>query len=320
LLISPSVLRLPLFRSYYTKDYLKQKNQKRAARKQAPLPYRKQTELAGEIVSTVPVPPHAEVIVLGDTAFDAEALQQACAKRRFSWIVSMNQERVLEGPQGKRPKVWSLAASLKSTDFATVKLTPGKGCYVDQRRVASCRMGRKAKTRTFYVHEKKLTVQSLGEVQVVFSTMIEPQRGKPVQIQKALITNDLKLSAAQIVELYDLRWQIELFFKELKSTLGLHQYRFRRFEKVERYVELCLLTFVFLECYRAEKLRCRNLSDDEKKWWRWQRTHGLCVAIRQETEEKELERLAKYTNSKTGMKKLKKILRAARPTEQRNAA
>ena len=107
----------------------------------------------------------------------------------------------------------------------------------------------------------------------------------------------------------------DLFFKELKSTLGLHQYGFRRFEKVERYVELCLLTFTFLECYRAEKLQRRDLSEAEKRWWRWQRTHGLCVAMRQETEEKELERLAKFTRTKSGLKKLKRILRAARPTE-----
>jgi hypothetical protein len=33
--------------------------------------------------------------------------------------------------------------------------------------------------------------------------------------------------------LYSLRWQIELTFKELKSTLGLHQYQFREFQCVE---------------------------------------------------------------------------------------
>ena len=36
------------------------------------------------------------------------------------------------------------------------------------------------------------------------------------------------------------RWHIELFFKELKSTLGLHHYRFKKFEKAETWVTLCL--------------------------------------------------------------------------------
>jgi hypothetical protein len=69
----------------------------------------------------------------------------------------------------------------------------------------------------------------------------------------------------------------------------------------------------------AEKLARRDLPEKQKRWWRWQRAHGLCVSVRQETEEKELDRLAKYTRTKGGLRKLKKILRAARPLEQRQA-
>ena len=319
LLITPSGLRLPLYRSYYTQEYLKQKNKRRLERKQPPLPYRKQTELAAELVETAPIPEKAQVVVLGDNAFDAEAVQAACRKKQYSWIVCMNQERVLEGKKPRR-KVWSLASTFKAPQFAPVKLTPGKGRYVAQRRAAACRIGRKAKTRTFYVHLERLKLYSIGTVQVVFSTMLEPQRGKPVDVQKVLITNDLTLTAAQIVELYDLRWQIELFFKELKSTLSFHQYRFQSFGKVERWVDLCLITFLYLEWYRAEKLARRDLSEKQKRWWRWQRSHGLCVAVRQATEENELDRLADYTKTKGGLRKLKHILRAARPPEQREAA
>ena len=129
LLITPSGLRLPLFRSYYTKEYLKTKNAWRAKRKQPPLPYRKQTELAAELIETAPVPKGASVVVLGDTAFDAEPVQQACDRRRFKWVLSMNLERVLEKKK-PRPKVWSLADTFKSHQFAPVKLTPGKGRFV----------------------------------------------------------------------------------------------------------------------------------------------------------------------------------------------
>jgi len=319
LLITPSGLRLPLYRSYYTKEYLQQLKRRRAGRKQPAVPYRKQTELAVELVETAPVPAKAKVLVLGDTAFDADVLQEACRKKHYSWIVSMNQERVLEGKKPRR-KVWSLASTFQAPQFVPVKLTPGKGRYDVQRRVAACRIGRKAKTRTFYVHRERLTLHSVGEVQVVFSTMLEPKRGKRVEIQKVLMTNDLTLSAAEIVELYDLRWQIELFFKELKSTLGFHQYRFRKFAKVERWVELCLITFLYLEWYRAEKLARRDLSEEQKRWWRWQRTHGLCTAVREEAEEKELDRLASYTKTKGGQRKLKRLLRAARPLERRRVA
>ena len=65
------------------------------------------------------------------------------------------------------------------------------------------------------------------------------------------MTNDEKLTLRDVIELYQLRWQIELFFKELKSTLGLHHYCFKKFEKAEIWVTLCLVTFVYLEWIRA---------------------------------------------------------------------
>ena len=320
LLITPGGLRLPLYRSYYTKSYIQAQNEKRAKNGKPLLEYRKQTQLAADLVRSAPIPDSAQVVVLGDNAFDADLFLETCEQKKYSWIVCMNHSRVLKQKKQQQQKVSSLAAVFKAEQFVPIKLTPGKERFEAQRRIAACRVGRKAKTRTFYAHVERLTVQGPGEVQVVFSVMQQPKRGKPVEIQKKLMTNDLTLSAAMIVELYDLRWQIELFFKELKSTLGFHQYRFRNFRKVERWVELCLATFLYLEWYRAEKLARRDLSKEAKKWWRWQRSHGLRIAVRQETEEKELDRIANYTKTKGGIRKLKKILRDARPLEQRQAA
>jgi hypothetical protein len=309
LLLTPSGLRLPCFRSYYTEEYCKKKKKT----------YRRQTELAAELIDTVSVPEGAEVVVVGDTAFDAKTIRAACAKRDFTWIVPMNAERVLAGPQGQRPQVRTLVEGLKAEQFAEVRFTPGKGPFVAQRRIARCRLGPKAKTRTFYVHEEKRAVHSVGEVRLVFSTKKKPEKGKKPPVQKILMTNSRRPLAA-VVELYDLRWQIELFFKELKSTLGLHQYRFREFDKVGAWVAICLATFMYLEWRRSQQLRRRDLRDKQKDWWRWQRTYGLCLAVRQDAEEKELLRLADYTATRSGLKKLKKQLRAAIPLEYRKAA
>jgi DDE family transposase len=307
LLLTPSGIRIPCWRSYYTETYCAQKNR----------PYRKQTELAAELIEAALVPVGADVVVLGDTAFDAECIRDACAARGFTWIVPMNPERVLAGPKGKRPKVRSLVEKFSASQFAPVRLTPGTGRFVAQRRIARCRLGPKVKTRTWYVHGERRKVHSVGEVQIVFSTKEQPKRGKAVQVAKILMTNDCARSVAEIVELYTLRWQIELFFKELKGTLGFHQYRFRTFVKVETWVALCLLTFLYLEWYRARQLRQRGLTPKEKAWWRWQRTYGLCLAVRQQAEEAELNRLGQWTRTRAGVKKLKQLLRAARPLEYR---
>jgi hypothetical protein len=310
LLLTPSGIRIPCWRSYYTQEYCKQKGRT----------YRKQTELAAELITALVVPEGSEVVVLGDTAFDAQCIRDACGPRQFSWIVPMNPERVLAGPKGKRPKVSSLAKGFSAQQFTPVRLTPGQGDYVAQRRISSCRLGPKVKTRTWYVHRERRTLHSVGEVQLVFSTKEKPKRGRKVAVQKTLMTNDLTLTAAQITELYTLRWQIELFFKELKSTLGFHQYRFRDFAKVESWVASCLVTFMYLEWYRIGRLRDRRLTKEQKQWWHWQRSYGICQAVRQRAEEAELTRLADWTRTPSGLKRLKRLLRAARPLESRAAA
>ena len=105
LLISPTGLRLPWWRPYYTKDYCARTGRT----------YRKQTELAADLVQQVRLPAGVRVVVLGDTAFDANVVLQACVKRQFSFVVSMNGDRVLAGPR-RKTKVTDLAAGWAAGD------------------------------------------------------------------------------------------------------------------------------------------------------------------------------------------------------------
>ena len=305
LLITPSGIRIPFSRSYYTREYCEAKNR----------PYRTQTELAAEMIAELPLPEGVKVVVLGDTAFDAKCIREACDKRKYTWVVPLNPERVLAGPQGKRPKVRSLINGLKADRLVEIRLHAGKGPCVEQRRVSPWRVGSKVKPRTYYVQQRRQAVHSVGEVQLVFSTRMKPTKNRPVEVQKILMTNDLSLSAKQIVEWYALRWQIELFFKELKSTLGFHQYRFRTFERVEGWDELAQVTFLYLEWYRARQLQRRDLPEEKKKWWRWQRTHGLCMAVRQAAEQADLEEIAERLETPTGLQRLRLVLKRALPKE-----
>jgi hypothetical protein len=310
LLITPSGLRIPFSRSYYTREYCQAKNR----------PYRTQTELAAEMIVELPLPEGTKVVVLGDTAFDAACIRAACAPRHYTWVVPLNPERVLAGPKGKRPKVRSLVNGLKADQLLAIRLHAGKGPYVEQRRVSPWRVGSKVKPRTYYVHQRRQAVHSVGEVQLVFSTQTKPTKNRSVDVQKILMTNDLSLSAKQMVEWYGLRWQIELFFKELKSTLGFHHYRFRKFDRVEGWDELTQVTFLYLEWYRARQLQRRDLSEEKKKWWRWQRTHGLCMAVRQAAEQADLEEIAQRLETPTGLQRLRRLLKGALPKESRPAA
>jgi hypothetical protein len=310
LLLTPSGIRLPFSKCYYTRDYCKAKDR----------PYRTQTEMAAELIAELPLAEGSQVVVLGDTAFDAACIRAACAARGYTWIVPLNPERVVAGPRGQRPKVRSLVKDLQAGQLVEIRLHAGKGRYVAYRRVSPCRVGPKVKPRTYYVHQRRQAVHSVGEVQLIFSTRTKPSDNQPVEVQKILMTNDLEASAQEIVEWYGLRWQIELFFKELKSTLGFHQYRFRSFERVEGWDELIQVAFLYLEWYRVRQLQRRDLTEQKKKWWRWQRTHGLCLAVRQAAEQADLEEIAERLKTPSGLQRLRQILKRALPRESRAAA
>lgn len=306
LLITPSGCRIPCFFSYLTHDYS-------AALGQS---YRTQADLAAALIRELWLPPNIHPLVLGDTAFDAAVVRDACRQRGFHWITPVNPERVLEGPK-PRTRVWSLGRLLEAQQLAPVRLTPGQGPLAAQHRAARCRCGPRTHHRTFYVHGERHRVLHTGEVRLVFSTTIKPQDGQAVKIQKVLMTDDLSLSQRRVVQLYDVRWQIELMFKELKSTLGLDHYQFRLFAKVERFVAACLVAFLYLEWYRWRQQHDRHLPNKERERCGEQRSYGLCRRVRLESELNDLRYIARHCRTPTGLRRLRKTLRQALPTEYR---
>ena len=309
LLLTPGGLRIPCCRSYYTEAYCRDHGRA----------YRTQIQLAAELVGALAVPDDARVVVLGDTAFEAKDIRQACQRRDFGWVVPVNPERVLAGPK-PRPKVTALAAALTAEHYEAVRLVPGQGADAAQRRAARCRLGPKAKARTFWVHAERRAVHNVGEVLLVLSTKEPPQPGRRVPAQKVLMTDRLTWSAAAVVTAYSLRWQVELFFKECKGTLGLDRYRFRRFAKVENWVQACLVAFVYLEWLRATQLARGDLTEPQRRWWSAQRSHGLSRAATQQADERDLDQLYRWSATPTGRRKLRRALRQALPAEYRDAS
>lgn len=309
LLIAPSGVRIPFSQPYHTREYCRQKG----------LTHRTTAEAAADLIRRLPLGEEAPVIVLGDAAYDAQVVRDACAARGYQWIFPCNCERVLAGDK-PRPKVRSRLKDWSSFALRPVRFAPGQGPYVRYRRLSPRRIGPKAKPRTFYVHQERRDVHSVGEVRLVFSTTkAKLTRATPDDV-KILMTNATQLTVGQVVELYSLRWQIELFFKELKSTLGFHQYRFQNFACVESWSELALTAFLYLEWYRASQLARRATSKKEKAWWRHQRTHGLCQAIRSISQQLELTYLSQRLETPRGTAKLARLIRNSFPREYRAAA
>ncbi len=308
LLITPSGIRIPYAIAYHTREHCQKYG----------LVHRTTAESAADLIRQLALPEEAPVLVLGDTAYDADCVRAACDERGYDWIFPINPERVLAGEK-PRPKVRSLLKDWPQVSRQTIQVLPGQGPYVHYRRLSPNRVGPKAKPRTYYVHQERREVHSVGDVRLVFSTTKAKLAQATPDDVKILMTNNLKFTTRQIVELYALRWQIELFFKELKSTLGFHQYQFQDFKCVQRWCELALAAFLFLEWQRAQHLARRNLSKKEKNWWRHQRTHGLVQAMRLASQQNEITYLAQRLKTPGGIRKLKQLLRASIAPEYRAA-
>jgi len=257
--------------------------------------------------------------VLGDTAYDAEIVRAACDEQGYIWIFPANPERVFEGPKGQRPKLRSRLQDWTSLSLTTIRLRASTGKFAVYRRLSKWRVGSKTKPRVYYAYQEEQEVRSVGRVQLVFSTRKPDLKSATPDDVKILMTNALHLSLTDVIELYSLRWQIELFFKELKSTFGFSQYSFQRFEAVRAWVEIAIAAVLFLEYERAQRMQDRRLSQERRNWWVAQRLHGLSLAFRQECNGRELKYLSERIKTTGGIAKLKRLLAAALPTEYRSA-
>lgn len=309
LLLTPSGMRIPFQIPHYTQEYCVEHG----------ITHRTTAEAAADMIAALPLPEDADVVVLGDTAYDAHVIRAACDSRGYVWIFPANPERVYEGPKGQRPKVRSRLKDWNRLSLKTIRLRASQGKYAKHRRLSRWRVGPKLKPRIYYAHQEIREVRSVGRVQLVFSTMKSKLPQATPDDVKILMTNAVTMSVQEVIELYSLRWQIELFFKELKSTLGFSQYSFQSFQSVRAWVESALTTVLFLEFLRIQQMRNRSLSKKERQWWEMQRLHGLCTAYRRQCSNDELHYLADRLKTSGGIVKLKRLLDQATPPEYRSA-
>lgn len=307
LLITPSGIRIPMEIPHYTQEYCKEYG----------IQHQTTAEAAAQMIRTLPLPATAEVIVIGDTAYDAQVIRDACQAKEYTWIFPVNPQRVYEGPRGRRPQLRSRLKEWNSLSLKTIRLRASTGKYASYRRLSKWRVGPKTKSRVYYAYQEKQDVRSVGRVLLVFSTM-KPnlERATPDDV-KILMTNAINLGVSEVIELYSLRWQIELFFKELKSTLGFAQYSFQNFLAVKAWVEMAITTVLFLEYERIKHMQDRRLSKEARRWWESHRLHGLCHAYRQECAGAELKYLSDRLKTPGGITKLKRLLLEALPAEFR---
>jgi Transposase DDE domain len=315
LLVSPQTgTRIPCVRPYYTEEYCQQRQAQARPGRPAPA-FATQADIAADMIRSVRVPAGSRVLVLGDTAFEAKQVRAACEQRGFDWITPANPERVLAGEKPRR-RLTELGEGLDADGMARIELCPGLSEWWRHQRGSKAKAWRGKYARRYWARAETHRVHNVGSVLVVFSTNERPEAGRKVQAKKILLSNLLHKDATRVVSAYAARWQVEVFFREMKSELGLSNYRVRDFKEVEGWVQVCCIAFCYLEYYR---LRRRDQSE-RKEWWFHQRTRGLAVQVRREREWSDLELVASEMGTEQGRARLRACLRRAVPLEQRRPA
>jgi len=300
LLLCPDGTRIPYWLPFYTKSYCQIRGWQ----------HQTQADLAAQLIRNLPLADDVPVVVVGDTAFEAKQIRQACEKRHYPWIVPINPERVLAGATAaQRPKVSSLVAHLKAQDFHKTSFRLDQGEQAAMARVSWHRSQSSKHQRVYWVHRRTAAVHSVGAVVLLFSNQKEPETtDKGVSVQKVLMSNARQASARQLLHWYALRWQIELFFKEMKSQLGMSQYQVRDFKRVEGWVNLCVLAFCYLEYRRRERLA--KGGQKEQAYWQAARAQALRARLRQEAEREDLLELVHRAKDRAGRRRLTALLEA----------
>lgn len=167
------------------------------------------------------------------------------------WIVRACQDRSLttrqENGRGYR-KLWQEVASTKARTTLTIKISRNEPRSQDERRR---RQPRSARTTTVTVQAKRVTIKApqrkgekLRDVQVnaILVRETNPPKGEePVEwlLLTSLPINTIK-QICLVVEYYCCRWQIEIYFRVLKSGCKIEE---RQLEKGTRY-QPCLALYM----------------------------------------------------------------------------
>src|SRR5207244_10129823 len=116
------------------------------------------------------------------------------------------------------------------------------------------------------------------------------------------------VGAEELLRWYALRWQIELFFKEMKGELGMCQYKTKHFARVVGWVNLVVLSFCYLQWWRGQRLS--KAGKQERPYWQSARTHALRAQLRQQVEQADVRELLRVARTARGKKRLSDLLKS----------
>ena len=288
IVITASGARIPLpRRSYYTKEYVNRQNKrlKLGRRKGNRLAFKTQVDLACLIVKEMNLPDNIRLVVVADEYFEGKKMTNLCRKKGYVFIAPVDSRRNFE----EEGKLHARGKALARSAYQELILCRGEEETASHRRHQPRGAGEKGR-RVYRFHDERRAVAGIGEVAVVCSWKRRRDRSGRLTSRetfKVLVCSDPTIPGKTIIEWFEMRWPVEVFFRELKSELGLGDYQGTDFSACERHFDLVLLSFMFLEQMRRNEM-ARTRSVVRRRELACMRTSGLKRRLEREAHEADL--------------------------------
>ena len=195
--------------------------------------YRKLTDMAAQMIKDFLAPAGLKVRVLFDAFYLCPTVSKACVSKGFFFFSVAQRGRNFTtacggrspSGNGKRRKIARLMPGLLRHQGKSVRMKRARG-----------------KHATLRIAAVDGHLARIGRVRMVIS---KRPRG-PWKKTIALVTNETGLRPRQIVAIYEMRWLIEVLFKELHQDLGLGDYQMLHRDGILRHLHLCCLAHLLL--------------------------------------------------------------------------
>lgn len=188
-------------------------------------------ELSKNLINSLPNPVK-NGIVLCDSWYSSKAIFDASTTNKYNYIGALKTNRIIFPNDHERLgiKLHSFAKMLDINSFDLVTINK----------------------KEYYIYNYIDDLKDIKNVLIVLSYPKETFHDN--NSLKAFISLNSKLKAVDILLQYTERWDIEPFFRDCKSNLGLNGYQIRTERSINRYLLLMIVNYIYC------KLRSNHLN------------------------------------------------------------
>jgi SRSO17 transposase len=199
--------------------------------------FEKKTTIAKEILKTFDADKDQEVYVLADAFYAECGIMEYCRSKGYTFISMLKSNRVF---------------TVNKTSTNVEKYT--KSIFTRKKHKKVMSIGK----NKYQIHRCHATLKTGGAVQLVLTKNISHRT------VNVIFSTNTALPIKKMLNAYQIRWSIEVFFKMSKQYLGLKSYQNRNLNETKSFITLSLLAHNLLTHVFIEDLREKGLNLTKK--------------------------------------------------------